>query len=123
MVLCWRGDTHPVILVGLNEDTFRPSMKVILAGTSTGQCVSTLLGVLQTNFGVADCSLTMIQANTANNTNSLDDRVEGELRDWRLGRGAAQNIIPSNNGHSLSEEVLKVWRISVARSVSVILCR
>ena len=83
-------------------------MKVILAGTSTGQCVATLLGVLQTNFGVAECHLTMIQANTKTDTNTLDDRAEGDMRDWRLGRGAVQNIIPCTNSDSLSEEVLQV---------------
>ena len=84
-------------------------MKVILAGTSTGQCVATLLGVLQTNFGVAECQLTMIQANTRTHTNTLDDRAEGEVKDWRLGRGAVQNIIPcTTNSEALAEEVLEV---------------
>ena len=51
-------------------------MKVILGGSSMAQCVAALLGVLQTNFGVAECDITMIQANTAAHTNTADDRVE-----------------------------------------------
>ena len=95
----------PVILVGVNEDNFRPSMKVLLGGSSLGQCVSTLLSVLQTNFGVVECDITMIQANTNNNT--LDGRTDN-IDDWRAGRGAGQNIIPSNNNSALTEEVVKV---------------
>ena len=72
------------------------------------QCVAALLGVLQTNFGVAECDITMIQANTAAHTNTVDDRVEAAGRDWRLGRGAAQNIIPTTNSETLTEEVFKV---------------
>lgn len=89
-------------------------MKVILGGSSMAQCVAALLGVLQTNFGVAECDITMIQANTAAHTNTVDDRVEAAGRDWRLGRGAAQNIIPTTNSETLTEEVFKVvWMFAV----------
>ena len=92
-----------LLLPGLNEDTFRPSMKVLNGGTSLGHCISTLLSVIHANFGVQEFDITSVQAATENN-NIVDGVMsEGEgPADWRLGR-ADNNIIPFNNTRTLKE--------------------
>ena len=92
-----------LLLPGLNEDTFRPSMKVLNGGTSLGHCISTLLSVIHANFGVEEFDITSVQAATENN-NIVDGVMsEGEgPADWRLGR-ADNNIIPFNNTRTLKE--------------------
>ena len=97
-------DTIPVLLVGINEDKFRPSMKVITGGSSMGQCVTSLMSVLHTHYGVVECDITMVQAN--NNKNTVDG-CSGS-HDWRLGRAVEQNIIPCSISTSLSDQVIKV---------------
>ena len=97
-------DTIPVLLVGINEDKFRPSMKVITGGSSMGQCVTSLMSVLHTHYGVVECDITMVQAN--NNKNTVDGCSGSD--DWRLGRAVEQNIIPCSISTSLSDQVIKV---------------
>ena len=110
VVVCRPGEmdlgTTPVILMGVNEDRFRPSMKVMTGGSSMGGCVTSLLSVLQTHYGVAECDITMIQANTTT-SNTVDACSSSD--DWRLGRGVEQNIIPSSSITSaLSDQLCKV---------------
>ena len=112
VVVCSPGEMDlsslPVLLMGVNEDKFRPSMKVITGGSSIGQCVTSLVSVLHTHYGVAECDITMIQAN--NNNFTVDGCSASE--DWRLGRAVEQNIIPCSITTSLSDQVIKVrqWR-------------
>ena len=110
VVVCSPGETDlstlPVILMGINEDKFRPSMKVLTGGNSLAQCVTSLLSVLHTHYGVAECDITMIQAN--NNNKTVDGCSASD--DWRLGRAAEQNIIPSSFCRTLSDQVVKVRR-------------
>ena len=94
----------PVILMGINEDKFRPSMKVVTGGSSIGQCVTSLVSVLHTHYGVVECDITMIQAN--NNNKTVDGCSASD--DWRLGRAVEQNIIPSSISSPLSDQVIKV---------------
>ena len=94
----------PVILMGINEDKFRPSMKVLTGGSSMGQCVTSLLSVLHTHYGVVECDITSVQAN--NNNNTVDGCSGSD--DWRLGRAVEQNIIPCSISSTLSEQVMKV---------------
>lgn len=92
-----------MLLPGLNEDSFRPSMKVLNGGTSLGHCVSTLLSVIHANFGVEEFDITSVQAATENN--NIVDGVTSEAEgpgDWRLGR-ADNNIIPFHNTKTLKE--------------------
>ena len=96
--------TLPVILMGINEDKFRPSMKVVTGGSSMGQCVTSLLSVLHTHYGVVECDITMVQAN--NNNNTVDGCSGSE--DWRLGRAVEQNIIPCSITTTLTDQVIKV---------------
>ena len=116
MVLCSPEMTDlgtlPVILMGINEDKFRPSMKVVTGGSSMGQCVTSLLSVLQTHYGVVECDITMVQAN--NNNNTVDGCSGTE--DWRLGRAVEQNIIPCSITTTLSDQVIKVrqWRSEIS---------
>ena len=92
-----------LLLPGLNEDSFRPSMKVLNGGTSLGHCVSTLLSVIHANFGVEEFDITSVQA--SNENNNIVDGVMSEVEkpgDWRLGR-ADNNIIPFHNTKTLKE--------------------
>ena len=111
VVVCSPGESDlsslPVILMGLNEDKFRPSMKVVTGGSSIGQCVTSLVSVLHTHYGVVECDITMIQANNNNYNSNTVDGCSGS-DDWRLGRAVEQNIIPCSTSSTLSDQLMKV---------------
>jgi len=97
-------ESLPLLLMGINEDTFRPSMKVINGGTSIGHCISTLLSVINFNFEVSEFDITTIQAATDNNiVDGVTDNINvDDQNNWRLGR-ADNNIIPFKNSATMKE--------------------
>ena len=91
--------TLPLLLMGVNEETLRPSMKVLSGGTSIGHCVAALLSLLRSgevvfvllhrvlfsfNFEVAEVDITSVQAATQD-TNIVDG-VTGEAQHYNLSR-------------------------------------
>ena len=89
--------TLPLLLMGVNEETLRPSMKVLSGGTSIGHCVAALLSLLRSgvvvfvslyrvlcsfNFEVAEVDITSVQAATQD-TNIVDG-VTGEAQHIQL---------------------------------------
>jgi glyceraldehyde 3-phosphate dehydrogenase len=85
----------PTLLMGVNHDKFNPETDTIVSNAScTTNCLAPMAKVLHENFGIAEGLMTTVHAMTA-----TQPTVDGpSKKDWRGGRGASQNIIPSSTG-------------------------
>lgn len=88
-------DTVPTFLVGVNHHKFDPATDTIVSNAScTTNCLAPVAKVINDNFGLEEGLMTTIHAMTA-----TQPTVDGpSKKDWRGGRGAAQNIIPASTG-------------------------
>jgi glyceraldehyde 3-phosphate dehydrogenase len=88
-------DLVRTLLVGVNHHTYDPNKDSIVSNAScTTNCLAPIAKVIQDNFGLAEGLMTTVHAMTA-----TQPTVDGpSKKDWRGGRGAAQNIIPSATG-------------------------
>ncbi|MCY7278785.1 MAG: type I glyceraldehyde-3-phosphate dehydrogenase [Phormidesmis sp. CAN_BIN44] len=88
-------DKVRTLLVGVNHDQFDPSQDTIVSNAScTTNCLAPIAKVLNDSFGLAEGLMTTVHATTA-----TQPTVDGpSQKDWRGGRGASQNIIPSSTG-------------------------
>ncbi len=85
----------PTLLMGVNQAKFNPETDLIVSNAScTTNCLAPIAKVIQDNFGLAEGLMTTVHAMTA-----TQPTVDGpSKKDWRGGRGAAQNIIPAATG-------------------------
>jgi glyceraldehyde 3-phosphate dehydrogenase len=85
----------PTLLVGVNHHKFDPAKdKVVSNASCTTNCLAPIAKVIHENFGLAEGLMTTVHATTA-----TQPTVDGpSKKDWRGGRGAGQNIIPSSTG-------------------------
>merc|ERR1740129_711038 len=84
----------PMFVMGVNEDSYTADMKVVSNASCTTNCLAPVSKVINDNFGILEGLMTTIHATTA--TQKTVDGPSG--KDWRGGRGSAQNIIPSSTG-------------------------
>ncbi len=84
----------PMFVMGVNNDKYDPSMNVISNASCTTNCLAPLAKVVNDNFGIKDGLMTTVHSTTA-----TQKTVDGaSKKDWRGGRAAAANIIPSSTG-------------------------
>ncbi len=84
----------PMFVMGVNEKTYTTDMKVVSNASCTTNCLAPLAKVVDDNFGIIEGLMTTVHATTA-----TQKTVDGpSKKDWRGGRGAAFNIIPSSTG-------------------------
>lgn len=88
-------DQVKTIVVGVNCDEFDPAQHTVVSNAScTTNCLAPVAKVIQDNFGLAEGLMTTVHSMTA-----TQPTVDGpSKKDWRGGRGAAQNIIPASTG-------------------------
>lgn len=89
-----KGDI-PTFVMGVNEKLYNPEKDTIVSNAScTTNCLAPITKVLLDNFGIEEALMTTVHAMTA-----TQPSVDGpSKKDWRGGRGAAQNVIPATTG-------------------------
>ena len=87
-------DDTPMFVCGVNLDSYTSDMHFVSNASCTTNCLAPIAKVLHDNFGITDGLMTTVHSTTA--TQKTVDGVS--LKDWRGGRAASGNIIPSSTG-------------------------
>jgi len=84
----------PTFVVGVNQEKYTKDMTVVSNASCTTNCLAPLAKVINDNFGIVEGLMTTVHATTA-----TQKTVDGpSMKDWRGGRAAGGNIIPSSTG-------------------------
>ena len=84
----------PMFVMGVNQDEYRKDMTIVSNASCTTNCLAPLAKVVHDRFGIVEGLMTTVHATTA-----TQKTVDGpSKKDWRGGRGAASNVIPSSTG-------------------------
>jgi len=84
----------PMFVMGVNNDKYTTDMTIVSNASCTTNCLAPLAKVIHDKFGIKDGLMTTVHSTTA-----TQKTVDGaSKKDWRGGRAAAVNIIPSSTG-------------------------
>ena len=84
----------PMFVMGVNNEKYSPDMDIVSNASCTTNCLAPVAKVLNDKFGILEGLMTTVHATTA-----TQKTVDGPSKnDWRGGRAAAGNIIPSSTG-------------------------
>merc|ERR1712066_361391 len=89
-------DAVPIFVMGVNADKYTKDLEVVSNASCTTNCLAPLAKVVHENFGIKEGLMTTVHAMTATQL-TVDGPSRGG-KDWRGGRCASQNIIPSSTG-------------------------
>jgi len=94
VVISAPSNDAPMFVMGVNQDKYTKDMNVVSNASCTTNCLAPLAKVINDNFGIVEGLMTTVHATTA-----TQKTVDGpSKKDWRGGRAAAGNIIPSSTG-------------------------
>lgn len=87
-------DDTPMFVMGVNHKELTPDITILSNASCTTNCLAPLAKVIHDNFGIVEGLMTTVHATTA-----TQRTVDGpSAKDWRGGRSALMNIIPSSTG-------------------------
>ena len=88
------GKEMPMFVMGVNHDKYTKDMNIVSNASCTTNCLAPLAKVINDNFGISEGLMTTVHSTTATQLT-----VDGSSKkDWRGGRAASYNIIPSSTG-------------------------
>ena len=88
-----KGDVRTIVL-GVNDDELKADDAIVSNASCTTNCLAPMVKVVLENFGIVEGLMTTVHSYTA-----TQKPVDGpSMKDWKGGRGAAINIIPSTTG-------------------------
>ena len=94
VVITAAGKDCPMFIMGVNEEKYDNSMNIISASSCTTNCLAPLAKVINNKFGIKEGLMTTVHSVTPSQLT-----VDGSSKkDWRGGRAASYNIIPSSTG-------------------------
>merc|ERR1719204_319365 len=96
----------PTLVVGVNEDEYESSMAVVSCASCTTNGLAPLVKVINEKYGIKQGLMTTVHAATASQL-TVDGSMKGA--DWRAGRAASANIIPSSTG--VAKAVAKAYPV------------
>jgi glyceraldehyde 3-phosphate dehydrogenase len=87
-------DDTPMFVVGVNHKSYQKEMNMVSCASCTTNCLAPVTKVLHDTFGIVEGLMTTVHSTTA-----TQKTVDGpSMKDWRGGRAASGNIIPSSTG-------------------------
>lgn len=87
-------DDTPMFVCGVNADTYKKGTQFVSNASCTTNCLAPIAKVLNDKFGIVTGLMTTVHSTTA-----TQKTVDGpSMKDWRGGRAASGNIIPSSTG-------------------------
>jgi glyceraldehyde 3-phosphate dehydrogenase len=92
-----KGDGADTIVLGVNDDKIKGSTDVVSNASCTTNCITPVMGVLESHFGVDKAMMTTVHSYTA--SQKLQDAPAKDLRE---ARAAAENIVPTTTGASIA---------------------
>lgn len=90
------SDATPTYVVGVNAHAYDPAQLIVSNASCTTNCLAPLCAVIDAKFGITEGLMTTVHSATA--TQLVVDGPSRGGKDWRAGRAAGQNIIPSSTG-------------------------
>lgn len=89
-------DDTPIFVMGVNHTEYKPELTVVSNASCTTNCLAPVAKILHDNWQITEGLMTTVHAMTINQL-TVDGPSKGG-KDWRAGRAASANIIPSTTG-------------------------
>jgi glyceraldehyde 3-phosphate dehydrogenase len=89
-------DDSPMFVMGVNHEKYQKSMNIVSNASCTTNCLAPLAKIINDRYGIVEGLMTTVHSLTANQL-TVDGPAKGG-KDWRAGRAAGVNIIPSTTG-------------------------
>jgi len=89
-------DETPMFVMGVNHKSYKPELNIVSNASCTTNCLAPIAKVLNDKYGIVEGLMTTVHSATA--TQLVVDGPSKGGKDWRAGRAASTNIIPSSTG-------------------------
>jgi glyceraldehyde 3-phosphate dehydrogenase len=109
-------DNSPMFVMGVNEGAYTKDMKIVSNASCTTNCLAPLAKIINDRFGIVEGLMTTVHSLTANQL-TVDGPAKGG-KDWRAGRAAGVNIIPSTTGAARVSIVFQTLSLPCAQCAS-----